>query len=58
MAPLSDDRPRIAQWYARMRERPSVRKEMLDRMSAEDHAPFRNLEPDPWPKARAILAAT
>jgi len=36
-------------WYARMRERPSVRKEMLERMTPQDKAPFEKLDPDPWP---------
>jgi glutathione S-transferase len=36
-------------WYARMRERPSVKKEMLERMTPQDKAPFEKLEPDPWP---------
>ena len=36
-------------WYERMRERPSVKKEMLERMTAQDRAPFEKLEPDPWP---------
>ena len=57
MARLWEKRPKIAQWYARMRERPSVKKELLERMTAEDHAPFRNLQPDPWPKVSALLAA-
>jgi len=39
-----------------MRERPSVAKEMLDRMTPQDHAPFAELEPDPWPKVRALLS--
>jgi glutathione S-transferase len=48
------NRPRIAAWYARMRERPSCRKEVLDRMTEEDHAPFRKLDPDPWAKVKAL----
>lgn len=55
LARMWDDRPRINNWYARMRERPSVRKEMLERMRPEDQAPFTNLQPDPWPKVRALL---
>jgi glutathione S-transferase len=42
-------------WYARMRERPSVKKEMLERMTAQDRAPFEKLEPDPWPKVKTLL---
>lgn len=56
MAPLWAKRPRVAEWYSRMRERASVRKELLDRMRPEDHAPFRNIDPDPWPAVRDILA--
>jgi glutathione S-transferase len=48
-------KPRIDAWYARMRERPSVKKEMLERMSAQDKAPFEKLEPDPWPKVRTLM---
>ena len=57
MARIWEKQPRIAAWYARMRERPSVKKELLDRMTLEDHAPFKNLQPDPWPKVSALLAA-
>jgi len=56
MAGIWEKRPRISAWYARMRERPSVAKEMLDRMTPQDHAPFAELEPDPWPKVRALLS--
>jgi glutathione S-transferase len=56
MARLWDTRPGVAAWYARMRERPSVKKEMLDRMTPEDRAPFNDLQPDPWPQVSAILS--
>jgi glutathione S-transferase len=55
---LWDDRPNVASWYARMRERLSVRREMLERMTPEDHAPFRNLEPDPWPRVKELALAS
>ena len=42
--------PRIEAWYERMRGRPAVKKELLDRMRPEDRAPFEKLEPDPWPQ--------
>ena len=41
-------------WYARMRERPSVKKEMLERMTAKDREPFEKLDPDPWPVIRKL----
>jgi glutathione S-transferase len=43
-----------SRWYARMRERPSVRKEMLERMTAKDREPFEKLDPDPWPAIRKL----
>jgi len=57
LAPMWAERPAIAQWYARMRERPSVRRTVLDAMGEQDWAPFKNLAPDPWPQVREILAA-
>jgi glutathione S-transferase len=48
--------PRITDWWARMRARPSVKAEIFDRMSETDWAPFRNA-PDPWPKVEALLKA-
>ena len=56
MARLWDKRPGVAAWYARMRERSSVRKEMLERMTPEDRAPFENLQPDPWPQVEALIS--
>jgi glutathione S-transferase len=49
--------PVIADWWARMRSRPSVKSTIFDRMSEADWAPFRNLTPDPWPKVAALLKA-
>jgi glutathione S-transferase len=49
------NRPRVAAWYARMRERASVKKEMLERMTPQDRAPFEKLELDPWPKVRTFV---
>jgi glutathione S-transferase len=49
------EKGRIEAWYARMRERPSVKKEMLDRMTPQDKAPFEKLEPDPWPKVKSLM---
>jgi glutathione S-transferase len=56
MGRLWDKRPGVAAWYARMRERSSVRKEMLERMTPEDRAPFENLQPDPWPQVEALIS--
>jgi glutathione S-transferase len=54
---LWDRHPTVAAWWERMRERPSVKATILDRMSDTDWAPFKNLAPDPWPKVQALLKA-
>jgi glutathione S-transferase len=54
---LWDQHPGVAAWWQRVRERPSTRLAILDRMSEADWAPFRNLAPDPWPKVRELLEA-
>jgi len=55
---LWDARPGVAAWYKRVLDRPAVKKEILDRMTSDDHAPFEKLkrEPDPWPKVAAMLS--
>lgn len=55
---LWKERPRVEDWYERMRGRPSVAKEMLERMTAQDRAPFDKLEPDPWPKVKELAWAS
>ena len=47
--------PTIAEWWARMRTRPSVKAAIFDRMTEADAAPFKNLAPDPWPKVQGLL---
>jgi glutathione S-transferase len=49
--------PAVADWWARVRERQSVKATIFDRMSDNDWAPFRNLSPDPWPAVQALLKA-
>jgi glutathione S-transferase len=55
MSRLWDRRPGVAAWYKRVLARPSVQKEILERMTPEDHAPFKELQ-DPWPKVAAMLS--
>ena len=57
LAGMWADRPRVADWWRRMQERPSTRTAIFDRMEEADYAPFRNLEADPWPAAKALLNA-
>jgi glutathione S-transferase len=52
-----DDYPAVADWWARMRARPSVKAAILDRMSQTDWAPFKGLAPDPWAKVQTLLRA-
>ena len=55
MERIWENMPRIAAWYARMRERPSVKKELLERMTLEDQAPFEMLKSDTWPKVKHLV---
>jgi len=52
-----DRYPAVADWWARVRARPSVRTAIFDRMTEADTAPFKNLAPDPWPKVQELLKA-
>ncbi len=52
-----DRYPAVGEWWARIRERSSVKTAIFDRMTEADAAPFKNLEPDPWPKVRELLRA-
>ena len=52
-----DQYPAVAQWWARVRERASIKAAIFDRMAETDWAPFKNLAPDPWPKVQTLLKA-
>ena len=52
-----DQYPAITDWWARTRDRPSVKAAIFDRMTEADWAPFKNLAPDPWPKVQELLKA-
>jgi glutathione S-transferase len=49
--------PAVADWWKRMRERPSVKSAIFDCMQDADWAPFKDLAPDPWPKVQQMLKA-
>lgn len=57
LARMWDKRPGVAAWWERVRARPSTDQAIFKRMTDSDAAPFRNLEPDPWPKVRDLLDA-
>jgi glutathione S-transferase len=53
-----DEYPAIAEWWARMRARPSVKAVIFDRMTEADWTPFKTLSPDPWPKLAKFASAS
>jgi glutathione S-transferase len=57
LAKMWDKRPRIAAWWDHIRQRPSTRIAIIDRMSEGDWSPFKNFEPDPWPAVQAMVDA-
>jgi glutathione S-transferase len=57
LARLWEQQPAVAEWWRRMRVRPSVKTAIFDRMGDAEWAPFRNLAPDPWPKVESLLEA-
>jgi glutathione S-transferase len=58
MAKIWAKKPQVAAWYQRMRKQPSVKKELLDRMTLQDRSPFEKLEPDPWPQVERLVWAS
>jgi glutathione S-transferase len=54
---LWDKYPGVANWWDRLRARPSTKEAILDRMTDSDWAPFKNLTPDPWPQVQGLLQA-
>ena len=49
--------PGVTNWWERVRRRPSTEEAIFSRMTDTDAAPFRDLQPDPWPKVRDLLEA-
>jgi glutathione S-transferase len=49
--------PGVGAWWERVRSRPSVEQAITKRMTESDWAPFKSIQPDPWPKVRELLAA-
>ena len=52
-----DGRPNVAAWWERVRQRPSTDTAIFNRMMEGDAAPFKSLQPDPWPKVQEMLLA-
>jgi glutathione S-transferase len=49
--------PAVGAWWERVRRRPSFEQAIAKRMTENDWAPFKSIQPDPWPKVRELLAA-
>ena len=56
LAEIWASRRGIADWWERIRRRSSTEQEIFGRMTDADRAPFRNLDPHPWPKVRELIA--
>jgi glutathione S-transferase len=56
LAGMWDDRPGVAAWYARIRQRPSFKTAVEDWVTPADDARYAD-GPDPWPKVREMLEA-
>jgi glutathione S-transferase len=54
---LWDRHPGVAGWWERVRKRPSTEQAITKRMTEADWAPFKNFQPDPWPKVQTLLYA-
>lgn len=50
-----DAYPAVAEWWARVRKRPSVQAAIFDRMTDADWAPFKTFSPDPWPEVEKLM---
>lgn len=57
LAPMWAKRPRVAAWWERVRARPSTQDTIMKRMTDQDWAPFKVIEPDPWPAVQKLLRA-
>jgi glutathione S-transferase len=52
-----ENRPGVAAWWERVKNRPSTQETIYRRMTEADAAPFKQLDLDPWPKVKTLLAA-
>jgi glutathione S-transferase len=52
-----DDRPGVAAWYERVRQRPSFATAVDKWLTEADRDRYANFQPDPWPKVQELLRA-
>ena len=50
-----DNRPAIAEWYERVRARPSLAQAIDKVVTHEDFDRYASFEPEPWPKVSELL---
>jgi glutathione S-transferase len=57
LARMWDQRPGVAAWYERIRQRPSFKTAVEDWLTQADRDRYASFEPDPWPKVAELLRA-
>jgi glutathione S-transferase len=57
LARMWDQRPGVAAWYERIRQRPSFKTAAEDWLTQADRDRYASFEPDPWPKVAELLRA-
>lgn len=57
LARIWDDRPNIAQWFDRVRARPSFDVAVEQWLTPVERDRYAGFEPDPWPKVQTLLKA-
>ena len=56
LARIWDRHPGVADWFERVRQRPSFDLAISRVVTQEDIDTYRNFQPDPWPRVQQILA--
>ena len=57
LARMWDKRPGVAAWWERVKARASTQDTIFARMTEKERAPFKAIEPDPWPLVQKWLGA-
>jgi glutathione S-transferase len=57
LARMWDKRPAVAAWWERVRARASTQDAIIKRMTDKDWAPFKAIDPDPWPQVQTLMHA-
>ena len=57
LSPIWDGRRNVAAWWERVARDPRPTPAIFKRMTEADAAPFKSLQPDPWPEVHEMLLA-